>query len=84
MNERYYPVLPNESVLLLGEALIEHEDGISREVIPGAKVPFVMEPDEGRPWEYCGPSMGKRIYLHGTVFFDELVGKYRMWCEPDR
>ena len=72
----------NESVLLLDETLIEQEQGTKREVVPGTKGPYVMEPDKERPWEYCGPGMSKRIYLYGTVFFDELVGKYRMCTSP--
>ena len=38
-----------------------------------------MEPDADKPWEYCGPGMSRRIHLYGTVLYDELVGKYRMW-----
>ncbi len=47
----------NESVLLIDGALIEEEDGIVREVQPGIKIPFLMEPDKDKPWEYCGPGM---------------------------
>ena len=74
-----YPRRKGETVLLLDETLIEEEEGIRREVQPCEKLPFVMEPDEDRPWEYCGPGMSKRIHLYGTVLYDELVGKYRMW-----
>lgn len=69
----------NESVLLLDETLIEEENGIRREVQPGKTIPFVMEPDGDKPWEYCGPGMSKRIHLYGTTLYDDLVGKYRMW-----
>ena len=69
----------DESQLLLDEALIEEEHGVNRQVIPGDKIPFVMEPDKDRPWEYCGPGMSKRIHLYGTVLYDENYGKYRMW-----
>ncbi len=74
------PAIPgNESVLLLDETLIEEESGITREVQAGRKIPFVMEPDEDKPWEYCGPGMSKRIHLYGTTLYDDLAGKYRMW-----
>jgi len=68
-----------ETVLLLDEILIEAQNGIERQVKPGEKIPFVMEPDEDKPWEYGGPGMSRRIHLYGTVLFDDLVGKYRMW-----
>ncbi len=69
----------NESALLLDETLIEREHGIERAVQPGEKMPFVMEPDLDKPWEFSGPGKSKRIYLYGTVLYDELMGKYRMW-----
>ena len=69
----------NERALLLDETLIERECGIERVVQPGEKMPFVMEPDLDKPWEFSGPGNSKRIYLYGTVLYDELMGKYRMW-----
>ena len=75
--DHLYPTTTNESVLLLDEALVEAADGVEREVQPGAKVPFVMEPDADKPWEYGGPGLSRRIYLYGTVLHDR--GKYRMW-----
>ena len=69
----------NESMLLLDEALIDAESGIEREVHPGKKSDFVMEPDRDKPWEYSGPGMSKRIHLYGTTLYDDLMGKYRMW-----
>ena len=45
-----YQLRNGESVLLLDEALVEEEEGISREVQPCSKTPFVMEPDEDKPW----------------------------------
>ena len=74
-----YPLRGGESLLLLDEALIQEEDGITREVQPCAKIPFVMEPDPDKLWEYCGPGMSKRIHLYGTALYDDLAGKYRMW-----
>ena len=74
-----YQLRGGESVLLLDEALIQEEDGITRAVQPGTKLPFVMEPDEDKPWEWCGPGMSKRIHLYGTALYDDLAGKYRMW-----
>ena len=74
-----YQLRREESVLLLDETLIQEEDGITREVQPCRKLPFVMEPDEDKPWEYCGPGMSKRIHLYGTALYDDLAGKYRMW-----
>lgn len=47
--DHLYPTTTNESVLLLDEALVEAADGVEREVQPGAKVPFVMEPDADKP-----------------------------------
>ena len=69
----------NESMLLLDEALIDAESGIEREVHPGKKSDFVMEPDRDKSWEYSGPGMSKRIHLYGTTLYDDLMGKYRMW-----
>ena len=53
----------NEAMLLLDETLIDAESGIQREVQPGVKSDILMEPDEDKPWEYCGPGMSKRIHL---------------------
>ena len=69
----------NESVLLLDEKLIEQASGINWQVQPGKKRSFVMEPDRGKPWEYCGPGMTKLVHLYGTTLYDELTAKYRMW-----
>ena len=69
----------NESVLLLDETAIEQEHGIQRQVIPGKKVPFIMEPDQDKPWECRGTGMGKGVGMYGTVFYDKEYGKYRMW-----
>ena len=66
-------------VLLLDEALIQEQRGIRREVQVGSKSPVLVAPDRDRPWEYCGAGMSKRIHLYGTVLYDELIGKYRMW-----
>ena len=77
--ENAYRTFVNESVLFLDEALIEQESGIKRQVQPGKKRPFVMEPDRDKPWEYCGPGMTKLIHLYGTTLYDELTEKYRMW-----
>ena len=66
-------------MLLLDEALIDAESGIEREVHPGKKSDFVMEPDRDKPWEYSGPGMSKRIHLYGTTLYDDLMEKYRMW-----
>ena len=77
--ESPHQTFADESVLLLDEALIEEENGITRAVQAGRKQPFVMEPDEDKPWEYCGPGMSKRIHLYGTTLYDDLAGKYRMW-----
>ena len=68
-----------ESVLLLDEALIEEQQGIHHEVQIGVKSPALMVPDRDKPWEYCGAGMSKRIHLYGTVLYDDLMGKYRMW-----
>jgi len=66
-------------VLLLDEALIQEQRGIRREVQVGSKSPVLVAPDRDKPWEYCGAGMSKRIHLYGTVLWDELTGKYRMW-----
>ena len=70
---------PNETMLLLDESLIQSETGLRRVVHPGEKAPFVLEPDEDKPWERCGPGMSRRVQLYGTTLYDDLVGKYRMW-----
>ena len=77
--ENPYRFSPGESVLLLDESLIESEKGVRRRVIPGKKIPFVMEPDEDKPWEFCGPGMTRTIHLYGTTLYDQAFGKYRMW-----
>ena len=69
----------DRSLLLLDEALIEAEHGIQRIVIPGMKSAPLVSPDPQRPWEYCGDGLSKRIHVYGTVMYDQLVGKYRMW-----
>ena len=66
-------------VLLLDEALIREQRGIRREVQVGSKSPVLVAPDPDKPWEYCGAGMTRRIHLYGTVLYDELLGKYRMW-----
>tara|TARA_B100000029_G_C16727974_1_gene649586 strand:+ start:265 stop:468 length:204 start_codon:yes stop_codon:yes gene_type:complete len=50
----------NERALLLDEMLIERECGIERAVQPGEKMPFVMEPDLDKLWEFSGPGNSKR------------------------
>ena len=66
-------------VLLLDETLIQEQHGIRREVQVGSKSPLLVAPDRDKPWEYCGAGMSKRIHLYGTVLYDDLMGKYRMW-----
>ena len=66
-------------VLLLDETLIQEQHGIRREVQVGSKSPLLVAPDRDKPWEYCGAGMSKRIHLYGTVLYDDLIGKYRMW-----
>ena len=65
--------------LLLDEALLREQRGIRREVQVGSKSPVLVAPDRDRPWEYCGAGMTRRIHLYGTVLYDDLMGKYRMW-----
>ena len=74
-----YKMFPGESVLLLDESVIESERGIDRNVQVGEKIPFVVEPDADKPWEHGGPGMSRRVHLYGTVLYDDLVGKFRMW-----
>jgi hypothetical protein len=74
-----YQALPDESILLLDEALTEQESGMQRTVQQGEKSPFLVEPDRDKPWEYCGDGLSKRIHVYGTVLYDDLQGKYRMW-----
>ncbi len=42
-------MVTNDRTLLLDETLIDRECGIDREVQPGEKIPFVMEPDLDKP-----------------------------------
>ena len=65
------------AALLLDKALVKAKDGVEREVQPGEKVPFVLEPDADKPWEYRGSGLSRRIYLYGTVLHD--WGKFRTW-----
>ena len=51
-----YQLRGGESVLLLDETLIQEEDGITRAVQPGTKLPFVMEPDEDKPGSGAAPA----------------------------
>ena len=69
----------NEGMLLLDEALIDDESGIEREIQPGKKSAFVMEPDRDKSWEYGGAGMSKCVCIYGTTLYDDLMGKYRMW-----
>ena len=69
----------DESVLLLDDSLIESDQAINRRVVPGEKIPYVLEPEEDKPWEVCGPGLGNQVFLYGTVLFDDLIEKYRMW-----
>ena len=68
-----------ERTLLLDDTLIEQQHGIRREVQIGRKSGVLMAPDRDKPWEHCGPGMTKRIHLYGTVLYDDLAGRYRMW-----
>jgi hypothetical protein len=79
LHEEFYPTYLDESLLLLDEALIETENGIEREVQQAEKVPFVLDADKDKLWEYSGPGMSRRVHLYGTVLYDDLIGKYRMW-----
>lgn len=81
MNKNSYltALLAKNSLLLVDESLLEEENNIERIPQPGKKIPYVMEPDVTKPWEYCGPGMSKRIHLYGTVLYDHLMKKYRMW-----
>jgi hypothetical protein len=39
----------------------------------------VREPDADKPWETCAPGLASQVFLYGTILFDHLLGKYRMW-----
>ena len=57
MNKNSYltALLAKNSLLLVDESLLEEENNIERIPQPGKKIPYVMEPDVTKPWEYSGP-----------------------------
>ena len=79
MQSQLLQTVPDESVLLLDETVIEEEHGIRREVQVGRKSQVLLEGDEENYWESGGPGLSNRLHLYGTVLYDDLMGKYRMW-----
>ncbi len=72
----------NATQLFVDDLLIHHKEGVVRRVQPATKMDKpVLTPEH--PWELSyhpeDDGVGKRIYVYGTVFFDSLQNRYRMW-----
>jgi hypothetical protein len=71
-----------QAQVFVDDALIHRRHGIVRSVQPATKMDHpVMVPEHS--WEFSyhpeDDGVGKRIYLYGTVFFDPLQARHRMW-----
>ena len=74
--------IDTKTQLFVDDLLIHHKEGIVRRVQPATKMDKpVLTPEH--PWEFSyhpeDDGVGKRIYVYGTVFFDSLQDRYRMW-----
>ena len=72
----------NATQLFVDDLLIHRREGVSRRVQQATKMDKpVLEPEH--PWEYAyhpgEDEVGKHIFIYGTVFFDTLQNRYRMW-----
>jgi len=72
----------HKTQLLVDDYIIHSRSGLIRKIQPANKMnqPVVV-PEH--PWEFSyhpkDDGVGKRIYVYGTVFYDPLQEKYRMW-----
>ncbi|MEO2002859.1 MAG: hypothetical protein ABGY41_02020, partial [Candidatus Poribacteria bacterium] len=72
--------LKSGTELFVDDALIASKRRVTRVLHPGVKHETpVLSPDPDKPWEHGGGEQSKRVHLYGTVMYDEVVGKYRMW-----
>ena len=74
--------IDTKTQLFVDDLLIHHREGVARRVQQAAKMDKpVLTPEH--PWEFSyhpeDDGVGKRIYVYGTVFFDSLQDRYRMW-----
>ena len=72
----------NATQLFVDDLLIHRREGVARRVQQATKMNKpVLAPEH--PWEFAyhpgEDDVGKHIYIYGTVFFDPLQNRYRMW-----
>ena len=64
--------------LFIDDVCIQEMRGVKRVLHPATKLTQpVLSSD--KPWEQARENQCSRVYLYGTVMFDEEMGKYRMW-----
>ena len=67
-----------ETELFIDDMCIQEMHGVKRVLHPATKLTQpVLNSD--KPWEQVRENQCSRVYLYGTVMFDEEIGKYRMW-----
>ena len=67
-----------ETELFIDDLLIQEMHGVKRVLHPATKLEKpVLNAD--KPWEQVRENKCSRVYIYGTVMFDEDMGKYRMW-----
>ena len=72
----------NATQLFVDDLLIHRREGVTRRVQQATKMDKpVLAPEH--PWEFAyhpgEDGVGRHIYIYGTVFFDPLQNRYRMW-----
>ena len=64
--------------LFIDDVCIQEMRSVKRVLHPATKLTQpVLSSD--KPWEQARENQCSRVYLYGTVMFDEEMGKYRMW-----
>ena len=67
-----------ETELFIDDMCIQEMHGVKRVLHPATKLTQpVLNSD--KPWEQVRENQCSRVYLYGTVMFDEEIDKYRMW-----
>ena len=65
-------LIGTETQLFVDDVIVGAKSGVVRTLHPAQKLDQpVLLPD--RPWE------GKRVYIYGTVHYDEDARQFRMW-----
>ena len=66
------PVIGSEPQLFIDDEILSAKHGVVRTLHPARKLEQpVLAPD--RPWE------GRRVYIYGSVHYDDDAQRYRMW-----